>query len=128
MVEKIFATKREAQAYANKLNRANRWLRRMFRNYNATYFDDRLEEPKVVTFGPMEGKEKNASGWSHKPPQAEAEIRIDENLIEYRRAVEIILIHEMAHLATWGYHSPHGMLFQAELHRLYMMGAYEGLL
>jgi hypothetical protein len=47
----------------------------------------------------------------------------------------ILLIHEMAHAVLEGIyfghpsHNPgHGMIYQAELYRLFLAGAYDGLL
>jgi hypothetical protein len=59
-------------------------------------------------------------------------IKIHESLREHENLVVICLIHEMAHAYLDGKDcrgfDDHGMMYQAELVRLFNAGAYDGLL
>jgi SprT-like family protein len=63
------------------------------------------------------------------------EIKINDGLRNFPVLTSIVLLHEMAHAdldlrGYKGYQSDggHGMVYQAELDRLYKAGAYDGLL
>jgi hypothetical protein len=109
---------------------AKDFLKKSFDLYNDWYFDNRIPANTVVEFGKTardsDGTFKFATG----------KITINEKLKGRNNLVLICLLHEMAHArlqhtyigGTLGDDPHHGMIYQAELVRLFNAGAYDGLL
>lgn len=105
--------------------RANRRLRKAFDSFNKLYFNGRLTVGEVC----YEKVGTQNAGDTLFFPGGDTRIRISEGLMEFEVQSSVVLLHEMAHLANGEAYVPHhGQLHAAELHRLYMSGAYEGLL
>lgn len=111
--------------------RTDKWLKKSFDIYNERYHNCALSSSITVRFG----QTMNAHD-AHWDPAAR-EIVVNKTLETHDSLALICLHHEMAHakLDLDGYvggtvdkDPHHGMRFQAELDRLYKMGAYDGLL
>jgi hypothetical protein len=102
--------------------RKNRNLIRWFRYYNKTFFGGRLKEPEVIQYKLLE-KYDGILEWEP------LSLYIDSGLRRYEKVTKITILHEMAHLENGEDYVPeHGMRWNATMDRLYMAGAYEGLL
>jgi hypothetical protein len=105
--------------------KTNNDLRRMFRLLNKTWFKNRLEEPDVICYGNPSG-DSGRTIWTE---QAPTQIIFSKGLKPFPRLRAIVMLHEMAHLAVGNEClSMHGIRHCAELHRLYMAGAYDLLI
>jgi hypothetical protein len=109
----------------------------MYRGFNEVFFDNRLPRYVKVRFVPEQmlrnvNKHHEAdAAWR----PALGEIWIDQVYARSESIALILLLHEMAHVKLEGTYfghpskNPgHGMIFQAEIFRLIMAGAYDGLL
>lgn len=104
----------------------NRRLRRAFNSLNKLYFNGDLRPPAILEYARLMPK---ALGEQKFLNDGSSQILIDECLIPMERSTTLTLLHEMIHQKNGPDYKPeHGMLFDAETHRLYMMGAYNGLL
>jgi predicted metal-dependent hydrolase len=109
----------------------NKELQKTFRRFNKDFFQKRIRiRSRHVRFG---NKKQccNAEGICSKKNF----IYINEELKKHPDLSFIILLHEMAHAVLfedgyvgYGFDGGHGQRFYAELHRLYLAGAYENLL
>lgn len=111
-------------------------LQYMFDCLNGTFFKDRIAPGVKVRFVPtrlLKISRKNAvdARWISNI----REIHIDEIYAKSEPMSAILLLHEMAHAALDSTYigqatddPGHGMIYQAELYRLFMAGAYDGLL
>lgn len=70
-------------------------LLKMFREYNRAYFNGAIEEPDVLEYKVMKDKAGNTS-WTS---QGSTCLYIHANLKSFYRLTQVILLHEMAHLA-----------------------------
>lgn len=109
----------------------------LFDGFNNTFFGGRINPAVIVLFVPS-SKLRNIN----KHHEADAvwrpqlnQIWIDKLYARSESVAAVLLLHEMAHAAlesTYIGHpnsNPgHGMIYQAELYRLFMAGAYDGLL
>jgi len=111
--------------------RNDKWLKKVFTSYNELYYNGSLPSNIKVRFG--KPSKNHDAHWD----PINREIVINEDLRDHDKVTLICLHHEMAHvkLDTDRYvggatvEDPHhGMRFQAEINRLYRMGAYDGLL
>jgi hypothetical protein len=107
-------------------NTTDKKLRQEFDKIDERFFDNRLDLINV------QFKDIAPDGMYN---MNTGEITIDSKLRKHLTLVLIVLLHEMAHasLDLQGYRGyreddGHGMLFQAELDRLYRAGAFDGLL
>jgi len=109
----------------------------LFEGFNETFFASRLPSYIRVKFkSPKYLKKINPhheadAAWRPKL----GEIWIDSTYARSESISCIMLLHEMAHAALEGVYvghpskNPgHGMIYQAELYRLFLAGAYDGLL
>lgn len=107
--------------------KTDKWLRRRFRFYNKKFFDNSIEEPEIIVFIPLL-KEK-CDGYTRWLSQHPTRLEIDDSLRNHPCLTNIVILHEMAHLKLGpSYLEDHGMLYGAEIVRLFNAGAYEGLL
>lgn len=109
----------------------------LYEGFNETFFSSRLPRYIKVRFVPSSKLKK-----INKHHEADAawrpgvgEIWIDKIYARSEAVCCTMLLHEMAHAALEGIytghpgHNPgHGMIYQAELYRLFMAGAYDELL
>jgi hypothetical protein len=108
----------------------DRKLKKLFDSLNQNYFDDKIPPSTQVVFGKTT---KNADG-NYRP--IENKIVIHSSLKKHDILTTICVLHEMAHaklnaVYVGGNYSDdphHGMIYQAELVRLFNAGAYDGLL
>ena len=105
-------------------------LRNAYENFNDGFFDSRIKIPKNrVSFGDKEECD-GCEGLCSR----DGYIFINRELRKHADLAFIVLLHEMTHAVLFqqGYighehHGGHSQLFHAELHRLYLAGAYEEL-
>ncbi len=105
-------------------------LRKFFTTYNDMYFDNKVPQNTQVTFG------KTTRGSDGNFLRKEGKIVIDVSIYDHDSLALICLLHEMIHAkleSTYvgGASSEdgiHGMIYQAEIVRLFHAGAYDGLL
>ena len=108
---------------------SNKLLRDFFDCANQIYFDNRLLDSSIITFGKIkeDGICKNVGGVT--------KITIHEDLRKHPDLAFVVVLHEMLHadLFHTGYRGRehiegHGTLFHAGIDRLYKAGAFEGLI
>lgn len=105
---------------------ANRRLRKAFNSLNKLYFKKSLKPPRFLEYGELS---RSIDGLQMFLEDGSSHIEINKNMIGKERHVLLTLLHEMVHQKNGPNYKPeHGMLFDAEIHRLYMAGAYDGLL
>lgn len=111
--------------------RSDRWLKNSYSIYNEKYFDGVLSPSIKVYFGATANNHD-----AHWEPSTR-EIVVNKSLRTHDSLALICLLHEMCHskMDLEGYvggtttdDPHHGMRYQAELDRLYRVGAYDGLL
>lgn len=102
---------------------ANKRLSKAFDKFNKLYFAGALQKPTLLRYT------KLRKGIAGEQCFLTDSIELDDSLIPLERTSGITLLHEMCHLSNGRDYLPeHGGRFDAEIHRIYMMGAYEGLL
>ena len=112
-------------------------LQLLFEGFNEIFFNSRIAPGVKVMFVPSrqlkKANRKYLADASWKP--STREIHIDKMYARSEPMTCILLLHEMAHAvleSTYIGHPDddpgHGMIYQVELHRLFMAGAYDGLL
>lgn len=92
-------------------------LRRMFNYLNRKYFNNEVPATTSVMWAPLDTANADYS---------DGVIRVDVRITHSPKLVETVMLHEMIHA-----HNPrltHGKKFQAEVDRLYSLGAYRKLL
>ena len=109
----------------------------LFTGFNQTFFDSRINRTVKVRFvssGKLRLINRRHDIDAVRCPTTN-EILIDRIYARSESIACILLLHEMAHAAlesTYVGHPTnnpgHGMIYQAELYRLFMAGAYDGLL
>jgi hypothetical protein len=107
----------------------SKFLQKSFDVYNKRYHNNEIPPTKVIF-----GKTTRGADGNYIP--ARALIVIDEDLKGHEALCMICLHHEMAHAkleatyrgGTTTEDPHHGMIYQAELVRLFHAGAYDGLL
>lgn len=112
-------------------------LRKGFTYLNNRFFNDEIPPSIKLGFMPNCGFESNGK-WENVDAfysEDDHTIMIDSHISYSSSNVSIALLHEMAHayLHTKGYRGyskdhGHGMMYQAEIARLFNAGAYDGLL
>jgi hypothetical protein len=113
--------------------RTDKDLIREFLNLDSNFFDERLQNIiREVRFDSTLRKRLNSDGAYHAGKKT---IFIDSLFKGCNNVITVILLHEMVHadLMSRGHRGypadgGHGTLFQVELHRIYQVGGYEGLL
>ena len=111
--------------------RKDKWLRGSYDIFNDKYYDNKLPEDIKVFYGtPVDSDD------AHWDP-VKREIVVNKDLRTHDSLALICLLHEMAHVkmdeecyigGTTLKDPHHGMRYQAEIDRLYKVGAYDGLL
>ena len=105
-------------------------LRQYFNNYNTQFFQDKLPSTTPLFFvkNLKRGRERCDAMYS----STTGSIKIDESLRDHENLAVICLVHEMAHAYLYikgcSEFDDHGMIYQAELVRLFNAGCYDGLL
>ncbi len=105
-----------------------RELELAFEFHNEHFFGGKLAPPKVefVSAKTLDDKDGLTSVGEHG-----LVIQISSQLRHFPNLCMIVFLHELAHIAQWGTNTlpgAHGMIFSAEIVRLFNAGAYEGLL
>ena len=112
-------------------------LQILFDGFNDVFFHNRISKGIKAKFVSSKILEKlSKAGPAHAAWRpAEREIWIDKTYNRSENMCSILLLHEMAHAALEGTYvghptkNPgHGMIYQAEIYRLFMAGGYDGLL
>lgn len=94
-------------------------LKRQLNRFNRKWFNGELPEDVNIIWAPVDGA--HGCTWP-----GEKLIHMDPPLQAHVNYRAIVLLHEMAHLKCP--RAGHGAVFQAEIDRLYAIGAYRGLL
>lgn len=97
-------------------------LQDIFRFYNRTYWDGKLPATVVVWTGL-----ENSYGETDLLPDGRYIIRLDALKNRENNVARSTLLHEMCHVKTWGATPPHGLRWQAELHRIMLEGAFDDI-
>lgn len=109
----------------------DRELELAFLFFNIHFFDAKLQKPNVIKFGRFTKHEDIERDGVLQENEKGAQIIIAEDLKYFGNMAILALIHEMAHLklrTSMTLPGGHGMIFDAEIVRLFNAGAYEGLL
>jgi len=104
-------------------SRAIRW----YRKYNKLYFVNKLNNNPTIIFEHIEGKDEKAAQ-AYKEKSGNVEIVLNPFHAHDWNYVRQSILHEMAHISIWPKGKTHNYLFDAEIDRLYQLGAYKGLL
>lgn len=114
--------------------RVEKKLNQMFRNFNSRFFDGRLNPGIKVFATPEKCFEKRVKGfWS----PTRNEIHIKQEYADDLGIAALILLHEMVHADLGSSYvgqelfcddTDHGMIFKAEIVRLFKAGSYDNLL
>lgn len=117
--------------------RSDPTLKRWFRVYNRRYFQSSLpaatkvlwaeeiqEDLGATTDDPSTAHTMAATDVSRSPTPPE--IYLNRRILPFWKVVRATLLHEMAHVAKP--RAGHGAVFDAEIGRLWEMGAFKGLL
>jgi len=105
----------------------DKWLRRQYVGYNREYFHDTLPPKLPVRFGLIRDK-KIAAVTMFMDGQA-VEIIVDRGLRNLPRYVNILVLHEMAHVGIGNKEKQyHGPLWRKERKRLLDAGAFTRLI
>lgn len=120
-----------------KRKRANRLLANMAENFNHHFFGSRLSPGLMVQFSSQKVLRNRQAFFD---PVTNA-IHIHEALADFHGLAALTLLHELIHADLQESYrgqitnfceseqdSYHGMIFQAEIVRLFKAGAYDGLL
>jgi hypothetical protein len=99
-------------------------LQSWYMGLNETYFNGKLP-PADIRFANLEPE--NKLGWTNKTADAGFVIRIDRGWNPVSTQVIETEMHEMCHVATWDEVAEHGDRWQACMHRLVELGAWENL-
>ena len=103
-----------------KLKATNRSLVHLYRVFNRAYFGNKLDNGVAVRFG-----KSTQSPWMGCYVEEFETIYINPALRRFKRVTCMVLLHEMAHVATPG--KGHGHKFQRMMHALADCGAFENL-
>lgn len=99
-------------------------LKVWYDSYNETYFLNQLPKNTIVEYGDI-GNDLGITFKDH----GKFHIIISRYFNRAPNTAHETLLHEIAHVATWGQEfDSHGPKFRACLRRLYAEGAFEGLL
>jgi hypothetical protein len=108
-----------------------RQLRNAFLRFNRRYWNGELPEHTVLYWEPLPADKDDASTCPvYEVDHGQFKIILDPLYKSCGTHWKINLLHEMIHLALWVKHPKHahGKLFKEEQKRIYLMGAYQGLL
>lgn len=101
-------------------------LRRYYLHFNRKYFDGQLPLNVQVTWEP---NDSSSHACTHRQRWTDGSwtfhIKMDPALKGVLDFMLILLLHEMVHVKLWD--PKHGKKFQAEMHRLAEMGAFDDL-
>jgi hypothetical protein len=99
-------------------------LRRTYDLYNGLYFGGKLSDQILIYYGLAEGN----TGQTRKSGSTFLiEINPRDNLTE--RQVDMTMLHEMCHVASWGKDlREHGPSFMYQVRRIMLEGAFDDLL
>jgi len=97
-------------------------LCKLFKEYNETLFNNSIDKNISIYFKHL-WKTDDADGL-----YLPGVIFIDSHLKSVPKYARMVLIHEMCHAALPESCVDHGMLFQAELVRIFNRGGFDGLL
>lgn len=92
-------------------------LKRIFNRYNRLYFNNELSATTAIVWKPLNGKNGETDCET---------IWLDPSLAMFPRFLRIVLLHEMAHVKHR--RAMHGKVWQAEIDRLYSLGAFRDLI
>ncbi len=93
---------------------------------NARWFGGRL--PKDVAVRYSAHMPNGFWAYTRRLPDGRFVITLERYLARTPNAARLTLLHEMAHIATWGREfNDHGPIWQAEMHRLADAGAFDAL-
>lgn len=111
----------------------NKRLREIFREYNQAFFKSAIAEPTDISFKdiPRKADCDARSGCLGRKHDNRTFIHVSADYRKHPCTACAALIHEMIHLHLgWqaSVEADHGLLFGAEVVRLFKIGAYEGLL
>jgi hypothetical protein len=105
-------------------------LRWYFHNYNMQFFQGKLPPSTPVFF--VKNLKRCRTKCDGLYSSDTGAIKIEETLQDHESLAVICLIHEMAHAYVYingcNAFDDHGMIYQAELYRLFHAGAYDSLL
>ena len=102
---------------------SNRTLRRYFLSFNRRYFSGKLPLATTINWVKMVRDKDNIASCHSDPPR----IVVSSRLKTMRSVALMILLHEMAHLATDREKPMHGPRWHAEMMRLAKIGAFRKL-
>jgi len=100
-------------------------LMRAYREYNRLYFTGTLPADVVVAWG--DNLEDSASVVVREKESGHCAIFINKRLRWAPELAEILLLHEMVHVAHWEIKGDDDPRFQAAMQRLAAEGAFKGL-
>lgn len=103
---------------------SDRQLKRWFNSYNDRFFAGQLPADTVVYYDVVVGAYGDCDRIDD-----QFVIRIQPGLCGWQTLAKLTLIHEMAHVATWGKSkNPHGAAFDREIQRLMQFKAVRRLI
>ena len=108
----------------------NKTLEKIFRKYNRMYFDNKLRLPDELFFkSNLKANGESVDAYVEECIDGEVRMVVDEDYKRHDAILRLIVLHEMAHIATGIINEEmHNLRWGAEINRLYHAGAYDKLL
>lgn len=108
---------------------SDRGLKRIFARFNKKYWSGELAEHTVIYWEPLSADAAQTCP-VYEVDRGQFVIKVDPYVKGDHKRTKINVLHEMIHLALWERHPKHqhGKLYKDEEKRIYLMGAYQGLL
>lgn len=75
------------------------FLRKMYFNYNMTYFENKLPHDTVIKYDLGDGDQADTSCLGN--DGTDCTIRFNPHFVAAQRNAEIVLLHEMCHIKVW---------------------------
>jgi hypothetical protein len=105
-------------------------LQKLYAQYNKKYFDSKLPAEIPISFVDMSQTDKAGLHICYQEPGMTIHaIHLDSTFKEYDTLLKFFLLHECCHVSLFPREAedPHGQLFDEEMARIMIRGAFHGI-